>query len=579
MELSQEVAQAVWRSDFVYSHRRLRTKAAQAKPVDWIESGLNPRNRVDTLLPLDHLRRRVDGGMFGTHLFVIPLDVPQVPPLRISISIPDVGEIPRPLRDSLDSASAVPLQKHDASMTGVAKHVCHALDYHCKQNPGFLEHYFRMPFGSRIVFENIASHVKDMRVVPVPNYDLERKAMSLNQLKAVLGETVSAEQWPPAIDIMDLSLEKHLHDTVALVRCPTSALDTQGRSVIFKHISHSVADLLHELKYLLNMTPHQNVVPRPLAIITKKSNFGGKLAVLGFLIPYYEQGSMRDLLPHRRLAGTLRSSQQLTWCKQVAAALDHIHKVHGTFYSDLRPDNVLVSVSHDHGTETAILCDFEQRGNWYEWCPPEVLYVQYAENLRKARYSPEEELTWETRIQTFLQDKDQSHTRNRAWNSMSHETQEKAMVYCLGLFMYCVFEGQSNVCGNKVNHFTYEPDIEFPTFRRTPPRVKGIIERCTDRGVYQTPMRKHDGADKDIVRPFVRVGGLLYPDGALHCQTATPSTACRVLDGVLKYWEQELAHAKDFLKCGHELAKTNGLNRPTLSQVLDELNAAENEFD
>lgn len=64
---------------------------------------------------------------------------------------------------------------------------------------------------------------------------------------------------------------------------------------------------------------------------------------MGFLLRYFAAGSLRDILPARQRAGTLPAHVKLRWCRQVVAALVHIQKASGTFYSDLRPDNVLLA--------------------------------------------------------------------------------------------------------------------------------------------------------------------------------------------------------------------------------------------
>ncbi|KAK8029280.1 hypothetical protein PG991_006336 [Apiospora marii] len=573
MELSHDLVRAVWNPNFIHHYPRLRAQASQAKPVDWNESGLNPRNRIDSLPPLSSLRWRIDGGRFGTQFFAVPLDITDVPPLRIDVFIPDRNDIPTALIDSLDASSLVPLQKNDVSMSGLAKHVCHALDAHCRRDPDFLKSYMTLPSGSKLIFENIASSVAHMKILTVPNYELERNAPSLGSLQAAWKDILSHNQWPPIIDIMEIRLASHLHDTVALVHCPTHITGTPDGTAVFKHSTSDLQILVHELRHLLSTTPHPNMMPRPLGIVTKKSNFSGKLAVLGFLLPYYGHGSLRDLLPQRRLAGTLQGIQQLTWCKQVTSALLHVQKSAGTFYSDLRPDNVLISDdSYGGGRDVAILCDFEQRGNWFEWCPPEIVYAQYVDNLRKSWQSVDEQSIWEDLIQKSHQEKYRAGARNRAWTSLSHETQEKAMVYCLGLFIYCVFEGQSNVCGNKANRFTYEPDIEFPKFRLTPLCIREIIKRCTESGVQHSPEKPRGESSKSLGESIVRIRGLVYPHGELHCERDTSSTACHVLDVVSRYWEQELAQAKDFLSCGNGLVNLQTrLDLGQLRGIFDDL--------
>ena len=74
---------------------------------------------------------------------------------------------------------------------------------------------------------------------------------------------------------------------------------------------------------------------------------------------------------------------QIKWVKQIASALLHLRYACRTFYSDLRPDNVLLNCTESGVLEEDIvLIDFEQRGNWYEWCAPEIRYRMYVEHIR-----------------------------------------------------------------------------------------------------------------------------------------------------------------------------------------------------
>jgi serine/threonine protein kinase len=65
--------------------------------------------------------------------------------------------------------------------------------------------------------------------------------------------------------------------------------------------------------------------------------------VRGFLLTYYEKGTMPEVLPQLRLQGELKLQDQLCWSKQLTAALKHIHPSLALFYSDLKMDNVLLA--------------------------------------------------------------------------------------------------------------------------------------------------------------------------------------------------------------------------------------------
>ena len=93
---------------------------------------------------------------------------------------------------------------------------------------------------------------------------------------------------------------------------------------------------------------------------------------------------------------SVTSQYTVEYVRQENERLIHVCEWMGTFYSDLRPENVLLSQNNKDTTsfldnrgrfqlnreESIVLCDFEQRGNWHEWCAPEILYSQYFENIR-----------------------------------------------------------------------------------------------------------------------------------------------------------------------------------------------------
>ncbi|RFU32953.1 hypothetical protein B7463_g3364, partial [Scytalidium lignicola] len=166
---------------------------------------------------------------------------------------------------------------------------------------------------------------------------------------------------------------------------------------------------------------------------------------------------------------------------------------------------------------------------------------------------------------------------------MSPEVQEKAMAYCLGLFIYCVFEEQSNLRKDKTNCFTYDPEVEFPTFRRTPQQIQIIIKQCTavdiqHLGFDHTELAIRCKEPMPTTRPVTRVGGLLYPDGMPSVERDTAGTACEVLDGAFTWWENELKIAQEFLSHGKKLISDIGRSRPALEQVLDKLIMVEESF-
>lgn len=571
MELSHLIVDAVWRPSFLLKYHELQDHLQPASgrvgPPSWDSSFLNPRNRVDNLDTASS-RWRIDGATIcGTCVYAIPLDLlPNLPPLRVLLYISDQTEYPAALRQSLDACTGVPLRDGNAiSRLGLAKHLCRALDHHCAQNPGFLQEYSKLPFGSRLIFEDITSDVADMKLYIERDYGIETNMKTLQYLQQSWSD-IAQDAWPPAVDINELRLVKQLNEAVILVE-----FSSQSRA-IFKCASDSLHHTYHELRFLLTCPPHPHIMPRPLAVVLKKSAFGGRSGVVGFLLQYFEGGSLRDILPARQRSGTLSDTVKLRWCRQVASALTHLHEM-GTFYSDLRPDNVLLDAE-----ENAVLCDFEQRGNWSEWSPPEVLYRQYVENIRarlpeRVVNSPYDRLLKEYACSHSLSTsacytpaESPIEARNRAWFALPPSAREKATVYNFGLFIYCVFEGLSNVRRNVANQFPIEPEVEYPTFRRTPEALRKIIQQSIgnppDWGTSELQSRSSR---------VVRVNGLLYPETRTDLEPDTRQTFDVVMDTLLGFWSTELMRAERFLEGADWSAGDFGRDRASLRDVVDAL--------
>jgi hypothetical protein len=113
------------------------------------------------------------------------------------------------------------------------------------------------------------------------------------------------------MDISTLQLVRQLQDSTSLVKITTQG--SPQEAIVFKTLSDSPKYLYHELKVLLSIPSHQNIISRPLRLVTKACRFGGKTGVVGFTLPYHRQGSLRDILPFRRIHQTLHLHDQVKW--------------------------------------------------------------------------------------------------------------------------------------------------------------------------------------------------------------------------------------------------------------------------
>ncbi|OTA89505.1 hypothetical protein M434DRAFT_23335 [Hypoxylon sp. CO27-5] len=541
MELSSLAVDLLCRPYLILKHEHLRQYyneyGAKHDSVEWVQSRLNPKNRVNSL-DNSSSRWRVDGSTAsGTQFFIVPLDLlPELEPLRIDVFIRDQLRHPPSLRSDLDLNLGVPIQENRAlARLGISRHLCRALDQQCIRDPSFLARYHRLPFGSRLFFTNVSSNPRDMELLVIPTFDLEGAALSVKSLQKLWND-IPREQWPETVDLSRLRFIRQLHESITLVELVDEAAGKM-QQFAFKSNTNDLTYLYHELRFLLQCPPHPNIMPRPVRLVTKKSNFGGKAGVFGFLLQYFPRGSIRDFLPRRVSGALLPMSQRLSLCIEVTSALMHIKEQCGTFYSDLRPDNVLLS-----DTGHAIVCDFEQRGNHYEWCPPETLPYLYLENLKSAEGETKlcSLADWTYIVKSLL---DMEHpplhhrylnikelsSINRPWLRLDPLRQERAMVYTLGLFIYAVFEGLSGIRRTISHSYPTEPSLEFPQMRFTPTQVQMIIRKCT-----------HDA----------------------------PEWRINQIDAALQWWCDELSWANDALENLESENSDFGCGRPLLPEVL-----------
>lgn len=253
----------------------------------------------------------------------------------------------------------------------------------------------------------------------------------------------------------------------------------------------------------------------------------------------------------------------------------HTNLSAGLFLSDLRPDNVLLEEKDNESF--LILCDFEQRGNWHEWCPPEILYPQYVENLRKEVGGFEGQVApWDELIALYNRASlpkvregcGKVADSNWPWFVLTSEQQEKAQVFLIGLMMYCIFEGLSNVRLNIANKYRHEDsEVQFPRFLRTPVQVQVLIKRYTagapewesarafaENQTHGCPRRNRRVVQKD---------DQLQTEGWMGSETEYD-----VLETGLGWWTAELQRAKWFFETCGDCYRDAGKTRPTLEQVL-----------
>jgi hypothetical protein len=523
---------------------------------------------------------RIDGALFGTTYFAAPVFlIPNFPPLRIDVLIPDQLDWDHELWDVLGASDSVHIHDERVADVGISRYIILVLEKWSRGHPNFEKMYRSLPFGSSLVINRIGLKLSDISIEIACNTDLPGHLLTVDSLRKIWD--VRAKDMPQQIDIQELQFIKRLYSSVCLI-------EHNGRRLIFKSNTQSPSSIYHELKVLLSLPPHPNMIGPPKGLVTIAHRDGHR--VCGFLLEYYQLGSMDAFLPQSLNNRSLRLQHQVEWSFQLASALEHIHSQPGMFYSDLKMDNILLSSTN--GKISMILTDFEQSRNLYTWAPPEVFYVEWIAELSFPDLARNDHLTeqmmaefrdtikryFDSRGTTLplrlkkLDYDNPDHGWYYPWLTSTPEEREAGAVYCLGRAMWCIFEGvgdTSNVLGRSL---PYDPDSEheFPTFtHQTPNLVQELIKKCTSGAREWTD---------DGPLGLFRRGGKVYPRGATGVNGEPLATVKETRDAIKDVWKLEIAKAKKFLRAREKYVQGRAdvddlkllgyLERPTLKEVL-----------
>jgi serine/threonine protein kinase len=501
---------------------------------------------------------RIDGSTLGgTRFFAIPLFLQPVRPLRTDVCITDPNDLPLEWRRLLQTSSLCYTAKPNPKHPLIHLLLC-VLENWTDREKERSRTIMELPFGSKIVIHNLFTKPCCPDIEFDHNDHLEKQWLSLNALKETWRDEVADAAYPPTLDIMDLELEEQLQDSITLVR---SSKSPDLGPLVFKSSTNGTHFLYHELQTLLSIPPHANVLGRPLFIVTKKARFGGKIGVCGFILRYYQPGSLGANIPWLRTEGL---QTVFGIAIQICSALMHLKDSGGVYCSDLRPDNVILS-RDDRGVYP-LLIDFEQRGNWYTWSPPEVYHLEHLQGLMRCKLVPKrqkreykkalKQINCEPRALKINQEyQPRPRGTNDAWNSLSPDQQESATVYMFGKLLWCLFEGVSVVSHSDLVWSTGpDPDdaVEFPKFQRTPECLRTMILDCTE------------GAPEHGRRfpAVVRKGDVIFSRSG----PPSDSLASDVFGPSQDWWKEQLSRSEEYLRTSRPLFR-----RPCLLKVLEKL--------
>ncbi|OBT46644.1 hypothetical protein VE00_01789 [Pseudogymnoascus sp. WSF 3629] len=538
----------------------------------WHLSPLNPATRINSLTPVLHPHWRLDlCSSQGTQFHTIPLTYPPPPPLFITTTIPHPSAHPT-LSHLLDLPQAFSRRGTTIQGLGIAQHVLRALEYYSATHPRFTETYRGLPFGSQIVISRLNKDIRKCHFTLLRNTQLEHTLLTPSALAALAPE-VPAAAWPEEVNITSLALVRQIHDSVCVVALSSSG-SGEPQELIMKAVAGDPKYFYHELISLLHLPGHPNII-RPLYLATKKCGFGGKVGVVGMILPFHRAGSLRDVLPLRSLTRTLVWSEQMRWAKGLARALLHVVR-QGSYYSDLRVDNVVLAEDGE-----AILVDFEQRGVWAGFSAPEVACIENLAIIAMSAHGevPEEvSVEYRAKMDLFLPGwrevgkgahKGRTEGFALGWLAMDEEEREAAMVYMLGRALWCVFEGVG-MPERAVWRQGGEGGVEFPAYTRSGERERELVDRCTSGRVEG---RREQGV--------VRAGGrIVLKEGDGTESAEVVQRAAR------EWWIEELERGERFLEereirreerreCGETGGSSVFGGRPRLEEVLDILESWE----
>ncbi|KAF3768910.1 hypothetical protein M406DRAFT_286933 [Cryphonectria parasitica EP155] len=561
----------------------------QTAESSWEVSQLNPKNRIDSLDPPGSPLWMIDGcTALGMQFYAVPLFLGAIPPIRCDVCIDEVAAESPLIRKLLDLDTVFHTRdRARIQQQGVCSYILRALQIWSTRYglDNVRDVYYNSPFGARIVFRDLPLNVRDVDIRVIGNDAFELRHCTASELAEMWNMKV--EQLPPTLDILDLAFVRQLHDSVCVVRykkdqeCTGHREGVQEGQWVLKALMNTVKYMYHELRNLLSIPSHPSIVARPARLVVKKHKLNpNREIVVGFLLPFYPGGGLRDELPLLRINHQLQLRDQVRWAQDICSAILHIHFQGNTYYPDLRLDQIIFPA----GEKRPILLDFEQRGVWVEFGPPEINAIEYIRILaldeeersdddlgfdgswppRKRFVEILDRLLPEWRRLTIgTTDYDNPpEGYNIPWLCLTRREQEYAEVYMLGRLLWCIFEGMSAPQKAAVwQSYQNEPDFEFPEFRRTPPELRSLIIQCT---------RGHRGQLSDhIIRKRSKV---VLRDDSERKDGAEAKIRATARD----FWVKEVGWAEEFVLEREKMIKEgrweeNAFGRPILQEIASAL--------
>lgn len=459
----------------------------------------------------------------------------------------------------------------DAGNSNIAFHISRALHYWSHHNKDIEREYFELPFGSRIVFETMSHDVRRIKIQFAPIYDIERQWLSIKALQDMW--KLPDDAWPRVVDFDSLQFRRQLHDTITVV----SICGHGNKQFVFKSLMNDLKYFYHELKVFMAMKPHPNIISRPIYLVTKRCSFGGRRGVCGMILEYHPKGTLRRWLKERRQTLCPDShAAEISWAKQIISALVHIQEHGPGFYTNLKPDNIVMAESASSPIPKAVIIDFEQRLGSPAWTPPEIHSMTFLTDLihhdsRSSISQTSRDLFKRYGVAVPDTEKATRYTNPDIgycypWSSLLPREREAAQIFMVGKLLWCIFENASMLNSYMgINSFrdNYSEKL-FPDFTRTPESLRECILRCTA-GSWESRGR---------TPPLVARGRTIVLRASQN-QTGGDSLE-EVQMAIRKWWRQQIADAETFFE--RRFAGKGDdywVVRPSLRDVLEVLESME----
>jgi hypothetical protein len=158
---------------------------------------------------------------------------------------------------------------------GITEHLTRALNSWWERDPEAQKTYKKLPFCSNIRCSEIKMNPEDMEFQYLPNENLDELLLIAKELQSMWG----FEQMPEALPIEELHYERQIQTSIGLV----TIADT-GQQYIFKGRPTPYV-LYHEIKMLLSIDRHPNIIERPVKLVTAQTDAMSEPGSVGFCCP------------------------------------------------------------------------------------------------------------------------------------------------------------------------------------------------------------------------------------------------------------------------------------------------------